>query len=113
MTETGQNFELHAGESKEVIISVYDDNGSPVDLSDYTVIWKVFKQTTKEVVLSKSLSSGITISGAYLNDIVIQLLPADTVNLTPAVYNHEGEIDSGPSNHATVAVGTVRVLFSV
>jgi hypothetical protein len=113
MTITGQNFEMFAGDSKEIEIAVVDENGAALDLTPYDAInWVVYKPTTKEIVLSKTLGSGITVAAPLTGIITISLVPADTENIFPMIYAHECEINSGTSVVSTVCTGTMKIVYS-
>jgi hypothetical protein len=113
MTITGQNFEMYAGDSKEIEIAVVDENGAPLDLTPYDAInWVAYKPTTKEIVLSKILGSGIMVDTPLAGIIKISLVPADTENIYPLIYAHECEINSGTTVVSTVCTGTMKIVYS-
>lgn len=113
MAATGQNFEMHAGDRKQIQISVTEEDGSVLDLISFTQItWVIYHQTTKVAVLTKTLGAGITVPTPSNGVILIDLLPADTENISPSLYNHECEISDGSTNVATVTTGFVKILYS-
>jgi len=113
MAATGQNFEIYQGNTRDVVIEVLDsDTGLPVSLAGYSVRWVVYEQTTKAIILQKSLGSGITVPNPTDGKVVIALDSADTQTLTPKVYNHECEIYINTTSVITVSVGTMRVTLS-
>lgn len=111
MSIPGQNFEMFQGDTKDIEITVTDENGALLDLSSYDSInWVVYRPTTKETVLSKNLSNGITVPS--LGIIQISLTPADTELITPMIYSHECEINSGASVTSTVCTGSFKLFYS-
>lgn len=113
MTATGQNFEMHQGDRKQVEIPVTNELGAALDLGPFTeVVWVVYHPTTKNIVLTKSLGDGITVPIVSDGVIIIDLLPEDTVDIIPNTYNHECEISDGADVVATVTTGTIKIIFS-
>jgi len=112
VTREGQNFSLYAGNSLQVIITVYDCNDAVVDLTPYTTIeWTAYKQTSKESILTKSLVSGLTVPTPSNGQIIITFTPADTTSIAPALYSHQCEISTATDVY-TVAVGTMKLLYN-
>lgn len=116
MTATGQNFELFAGDRKDIEILITNSAGNAVDLTPYMIsggiVWVMYHPTTKQIVLTKEFGSGISVPTPSNGIAVISLLPADTVDVTPKLYNHECEINGSPTEVATVTTGTVNLLYS-
>jgi hypothetical protein len=113
MTAKGQNFEMFQGDTTTITISVLDTAGSAVNISGYAASWVMYVPTTHETILEKTTVSGggITIADPSTGVITIALLPVDTENITPRLYNHECEITLDTDNVYTVAVGTVAMLY--
>ena len=111
MTIKGQNFEIFQGDTKQITISVTDEDGAILPLTGYDAIWVVYKQTSKELIISKTLGSGILIPTPTDGQIVIDLIPADTETINPGSYLHECEIVSG-TEVSTVTTGIIKVLYS-
>lgn len=112
MTYTGQNFEIYIGDAKQVIITAYDENDAILDLSGYDIVWVMYKSTTKNIMLSKSLGSGITVPTPSNGQILIDILPVDTENIVPNTYLHECEISTSPTDVSTITTGSVKVIYS-
>lgn len=117
MTITGQNFEMYQGDTKEIHIIVTDEEtGLPLDLSPYVandgIVWVLYGQTNKNIILSKSYGEGITVPVPSTGELIVTLLPTDTENVIPNTYNHECEISSSSTNVATVTTGTLKILYS-
>ena len=112
MTIKGQNFEIFQGDTKQITISVTDEDGAILPLTGYDAIWVVYKQTSKELIISKVLASGISIPTPSNGEIIIDLLPEDTETVIPGTYLHECEISTSPIDVSTVSTGTIKVLYS-
>lgn len=112
MTVTGQNFDIYLGDSKQIIITVYDETGAILPLDGYDITWVLYKLTSKQIVLTKTLGAGITVPTPANGQILIDIQPADTENLVPNTYLHECEISTSPTDVATVTTGTVKAIYS-
>lgn len=113
MATTGQNFELHQGDYKQIIITVLDENGEPLDLTGYSAIWCMHVQTLNDIVITKTTSDGITISNPTSGELEIELEAVDTESLSARVYGHQCEIEDILGRHATVTTGYVKLHKSV
>ncbi|PEL12651.1 hypothetical protein [Bacillus sp. AFS017336] len=106
MTSLKQNFSMYAGDSKEIVVSVVDENGVALPLSGATVKWILMNNSSS---ITKNTTNGITLSGS---DIHIKLDPADTLTLT-GLYEHEIELTDSLGNVSTVTKGTVNIIKSL
>lgn len=115
MTITGQNFEVYQGDNKQLIITVYDENGAILPLTGYSAVWVAVQQTSFATVLSKSTESGggISIPDPDNGQLVVELDKEDTASLSPKLYNHQCEIEDSSGNHSTVTTGYMKVIKSV
>jgi len=89
---------------------ITDDNDLPANLAGADITWVMYRQTSKEIILTKTLVSGISIISSGIIDIVLN--PIDTTNLVVQQLNHECKIVDliGPS---VVSVGRISILDSV
>lgn len=94
MTATNQNFYMYAGDTKNLNISVTNDDGSPLDLTGCTITW-VLKKNNSELV--KTTTNG-----------VIELEPSDTSDLY-GIYPHECELTDQTGNVSTIFIGKVTI----
>jgi hypothetical protein len=116
MTITGQNFDVYQGDNKELIVTVYDENGSILNLAGYNAVWCIHSLTpehTYVVLKTTGIVGGITIPSPASGQIVISLDSEDTESLTPKAYGHQGEIEDSSGNHATIITGLVKILKSI
>ena len=102
---------MHQGDNKQLIITIYDENDAILNLTGYDIVWVVYHPTTKSVILSKSSGSGITVPTPSSGQVVIDLLPADTLSVVPNTYNHECEITLS-SVVSTTTTGIIKILYS-
>jgi hypothetical protein len=113
MAAKGQNFEIFQGDTKRLVISVQHPDGSPYNLTGYSVRWVIYFPTTRALLLERATSGGgITVPVPTNGEILIDLVPTDTENAIPRIYNHECEIQTSSTNVHTVCVGIVTILYS-
>jgi hypothetical protein len=107
MTAKNQNFEMVAGDTKNVVVTV-----AGTDLTGATIKWALKKSVSSTVAnVSKTTSDGISISDAAGGVFTIALAPADTVNLKNDYY-HEAEVTDQQGNVSTVMTGRISILLS-
>lgn len=108
-----QSIEMKRGTSRVVIISVTDENGVPLDLTNGHAKWWVGKSVDSvgdDVVIEKSDTSGIVISHDNstppLFSLNISVAPLDTETLPPRMsYYHEASVTDQAGNVYVVASG--------
>jgi hypothetical protein len=109
MTTINQDFSMYAGDSKNIVITVTDDNGSPMNLLNATVKWALKKRVkSTENMIYKTTTDGITITDAQNGLIKISLLPINTSSLS-GMYYHECEVTDQSGNVSTVTTGYITV----
>ena len=111
MAETKQNFEVYAGDDKEVTITVRDENSEILNLTGYTLNW-VMSDEDEDAILTKTLSDGLSVATPSNGQVLLTLVPADTEDLEPGIYHHELEITSSGGKVSTVTTGYVKVSYS-
>ena len=85
-----QNFRMHAGDDLRVIVTVRDQSGELVDISDAQDIrWAVAPHVSADPVIEKSLADGITINSP--TSFTFDLTSAETGALSRGRYYHEAE----------------------
>jgi len=112
MTTINQNFSLYAGDSKNINITVTDDNGVPVNLSDCKIIWGVKRnaRASRYAVVKTSLDD-IIITDTQNGKATIRIMPNDTFGLSGDFY-HEAEFTDAMGNVTTLFLGTMTVQVS-
>ena len=113
MTEIKQNFEVWAGDDKEITVIVREEDDSLLDLSGYTFNWVMYDLDDESVHLTKTLSTGLSVPTPSNGEVVITLEPDDTENLDTGLYRHELEATSSTNKISTVTVGYVIIRTSV
>lgn len=107
MAKTGQNFEIVAGDTVKINISVTDQNNAAVDLTNATVTWLLYKNLN-DTAVSKSTTTGITITNVRGGVFQISLTAADTQNLA-GMYTHAAKVTDALGNAITVTTGTATI----
>lgn len=107
---TGQDVDMIAGDTRNLNITVYDeDNGGNKNIANATIKWVLYDEAAESAVLTKTLASGITITSGLLGQFTVSLTPANTVSLTPGVYYHEVEVIDETGNVSTVLTGHITI----
>jgi hypothetical protein len=106
-----QDFEMHQGDSKRLLVTVKTPAGAVVSLvGAQSIKWWVAKRVTSSVrLLEKSVGSGITVTNAAGGLLTIALNPADTKAVSGDYY-HELEVIDSAGDIGTVLRGTVTIL---
>lgn len=111
LTAKNQNAEIIAGDSKQIVVTVTNTDGSLVDLTASTVKWAMKHNPVMTNVVYKDTTAGITISNATGGEFTIQIDPTDTTGLTGDFY-HEAELTDQTGNVSTVMTGRITILAS-
>lgn len=113
MAAEGQDFKMYKGETKRLVITVTDPDGSPVGLAGATVVWLMQRQLYNETEprVRKETGQGIDIlPGGVLH---VNLNPADTEAIPKGYYIHETTVKDTNGNISVVTVGTVELAPSI
>lgn len=114
MTSEDQNFEMYAGESKVITVTVKDAAGALVDIGGASIEW-IAKRSEDDAVglITKTTAAGggITIldQTTHKGEFTITLVPADTQSLGGASYYHEAEVTDIATDVSTVMRGIVTI----
>jgi hypothetical protein len=106
-----QNFEIVAGDTANLNVSVTDRSGSK-DLTGATIKWALWDDITQTAVMTKTTADAITVISAIAGQFTVALVPADTIAVTPGKYSHQCEVTDGSGNVSTIFIGAVSVLQS-
>ncbi|WP_337102340.1 hypothetical protein [Paenibacillus sp. YIM B09110] len=105
MAAKNQNFEMFAGDTKSVTVTV-----AGVDLTGSTVKWAAKKSIyNAEPDVYKDTTDGITLADE--GKFVIALEPEDTAALS-GTYYHEAEVTDATGNVSTVLSGKITINLS-
>src|SRR5262245_56542261 len=85
------DFEMFAGDSKTLRVTVKDDAGQPVDLANAEIRFEMARYAGSAPLVVKSLGDGITIIDQSAGRFDVALLPADTEELRGCYY-YEAEL---------------------
>ena len=108
MADNVQNFEMHAGDDQDLAFTVKDEAGSAVDITGFTIAWRLATHVTAPMLVSKATGGGITITDAVQGEFTVALAAADTAGLA-GVYYHEAELTDGGGDISTIATGHVTL----
>lgn len=109
MTRVAQNFDMIAGDTLNLNVTVYDENGVNKDIANSTIKWVLYDEATDTAVLTKTTSSDIAITNGLYGQFTVPLSPANTVSVAPGVYYHEAEVTDSSGNVSTVLIGHVTI----
>lgn len=102
------DFWMYAGDDKTLEVSVTDRNGDAVTITSATIEWRATKRFGKTAALTKTTSSGISITSGSGGVFQITLTDTDTESLE-GVYYHEAQITFSGGAIATVMQGMMEV----
>lgn len=108
MTQVNQDVILYAGDDKELIVTIYDEDDNIIDLTGLvSAQWILKKKATDEnEILNKSLANDIAITSATEGILTITFNAADTQEIQPRTYYHELRIENSNNKIGTVFVGS-------
>lgn len=111
MTRQSQDFEIWAGEYKEITIAILKPDDTPEDLTGATVEWVVKKRPDASLpaLVSKTAAAGIVILAPPTDGLVkVTLDEADTKALA-GTYYHETEGRDSANRPFTPTIGVLVV----
>ena len=84
-----QNFALAAGEGMVLKVTIFDEEGEPLDLAGTTAVeWKLARTARSSApILTKTLDDGIALVEDETGRLDVQLDPADTADLDGEYYH--------------------------
>jgi hypothetical protein len=109
MTKYNQDFEMHQGDTKQITITIVDENGTPKNLTGSTKKWEAYikDQTTAVIAKTDGDISLVTVNGTN-DSLRFTIDPVDTAGLL-GLYAFEAEVVDASSNVSTVARGTMMI----
>lgn len=109
MTQKNQNFEMFAGDTKDIVVTVDDGDGIPVNLTGASIKWVLKKATvTGAQQVLKTMANGIFLTDPLAGEFTVRLATADT-NAISGKFYHEAEVTDSSGNVSTVFTGTVKI----
>jgi hypothetical protein len=113
MTVLRQNFELVAGDSKDIGFHVVDSLNADVDITNYGVYWTAtLSEMDSNPLIVKSVSNGIAKTDATHGIFVVSLTKIDTLALK-GIYYHESKIVDTQLNEYSNTTGRMIVRNSI
>lgn len=103
------DFTMYAGDTKALVVTVKDETGTVVDLTDATIVWSLAKSPRSTVLVSKQAGAGIVIeTPASAGILTITMDAEDTADLEGRHY-HEVEITDQQDRVSTVFTGHINI----
>jgi len=105
------DFEMYAGDTRKLIVTVVDQDGIDVDLIGGSVTWQLAKSDWKKdpdasVLVTKTSGAGqIELADGSF---IVNLQPADTAGFDGSYY-HEAQVTLADGTVGTPLVGKVKV----
>lgn len=108
------DFEMQAGDTKRLIVSVKDPDGAAVPLGGALSIqwWAAKRVSSSTRLVEKGLGTGVTVTDAPNGVLRVDIDPDDTALVSGAFYHELEVIDSG-GDIQTVLKGTMTVIKSL
>lgn len=101
---------FYSGDSRNLIINVVDENNTPISLTGANIEWILINQGN--TILSKSVSSGITINNDSVGQFTISLTTNDTRSLN-GTYQHMARVTTEDGSSSVVLTGTITIEASL
>lgn len=101
------NFTMTAGDYKTLVVTIKDAEGAAVNISGATILWQAGRSFGKASTISKSTSSGISITDGANGQYTVTLDASDTDSMS-GTYYHESEMTLNGVK-TTVLTGTMKV----
>jgi len=105
---------MFAGDTRDIVVSVVDQDGVKVNLGTASVIWKMaksdWKTNTSAVLITKNSSAGQI--GLADGSFTVHLASADTMTLE-GTYYHEAQITLADGTIGTPLTGKVKIKQNV
>jgi hypothetical protein len=97
---------FYAGDSRNLIISVEDENNSPINLAGATIKWILSSQGN--TILNKTNGKGITITNAANGQFEISIATCDTKDLS-GNYDQAARVTTSSGESSIVLTGTITI----
>ena len=104
-------IKLFRGDTRDITVTVYDTDGSVLDLTDYTMTITV-KKDPNAADASAALQTTAVIASPATGVGVFGLTAANT-NITPGTYSYDVQVNKSTRNVYTVLSGTFQVLQDI
>lgn len=110
MTIKNQNFEMYAGDTKNVSVTITNSSGAVVNLTGAVITWVL---TFQSGTLQKATATGtITVANPATGVFTFNLLPIDTTG-KQGVFNHGVEMVDATGNASTLLTGLATIVPTI
>lgn len=107
------HFEMCAGDTRRINISLVDQLGAPMSIADCTVRWQASRGTAERFsatpLITKTIGAGIEVTDEFGGRLTVHLAPSDTENLAGDFY-HELELRDATGDVSTPIRDTFTLL---
>lgn len=104
------DFSLCKGDSRQITVTVKDQNGTVINLTGATIRWVLLNPARATLLYKDNTpSKGITITDAVNGLCSIKIDTKDTQNLSAGSYSHEARVIDSNGNSSRVFKGTITV----
>lgn len=107
-----QNFEMHSGDTKDILVSVLDELDAVVNITGATAVFILSNNPYSAAIVTKSSGSGIVITDGPAGILTVSLDPADTAALAGSFY-YEVELTDASGRVSTIVVGQINIRADV
>lgn len=113
MAKTGQNILMYQGDEKVLVVTVRDEKTNAIlDINGVDLTWVVYRKTYPyNVILTKTIGNGITLTDPDNGQFEIEILPANTSGIY-GDFNHECELVDVNGYPSTIFTGYFKIYFS-
>lgn len=112
---TPQNFQVDAGRTVDLPVTLTNQSGSALDLTGATLVWEVASGVGSPAVITKSSDNPleIEITNTVGGLATIHIVAADTVELGGSIYAHSMVVTGADGSESTVFDGFVSINASL
>ena len=107
-----QNFEMHSGDSKDIIVSVLDELDQVVPITGATAVFILSNNPYSAAIITKSSGSGIVITDGPGGILTVTLDATDTEGLAGSFY-YEIELTDALLKVSTIVLGQINIRADV
>jgi hypothetical protein len=106
------DFEMFAGDSDEIEITLTGDDGDPYVLLDASAKWALARSAKHTAEIEKNSTDGDITIDPYEGTITMPILPEDTAELADGLYYHEMELTEADGTVKTIMYGQITLRAS-
>jgi hypothetical protein len=103
-----QNFEMHSGDTKDIVVTVLDELDQKVDITGSTAVFILSKNEFSAAIVTKTTGGGIALTDPVHGELTVTL---DTADTEPLIGEHyfEIELTDASLRVSTVVVGHIDI----